>query len=81
MTFGTHPVFRPKLDKVTGVWRKLHFEEFKEPYCLPNVIWFVMWRRWGGGVLGRGAYRMWWGNLRERVYLEDAGIDGRLTLN
>jgi hypothetical protein len=24
----------------------------------------------------RGAYRLWWGNLRERVHLEDPGVDG-----
>jgi hypothetical protein len=34
-----------------------------------------------GQVLGTGAYRVWWGNLRERVYLEDAGIDGIIILN
>jgi hypothetical protein len=25
----------------------------------------------------RGAYRVWWGNLRERDHFEDPGIDGR----
>jgi len=29
----------------------------------------------------RGAYRVWWGNLRERDHLEDIGTDGRITLN
>jgi hypothetical protein len=24
---------------------------------------------------------VWWGNLRERVHLEDAGIEGRIILN
>jgi hypothetical protein len=24
---------------------------------------------------------VWWGNLRVRVYLEDAGIEGRILLN
>jgi len=24
---------------------------------------------------------VWWGNLRERVYLEDAGIEERIILN
>jgi len=42
-------IFRPKLDKVTGVWRKLHNEELKEPYSLPNIILFVISRRWRGG--------------------------------
>jgi len=35
----------------------------------------------GGASIGKRCYRVWWGNLRERVYLEDAGIDGRITLN
>jgi hypothetical protein len=25
-------------------------------------------------------YKVWWGNLRERVPLEDPGIDGRILL-
>jgi hypothetical protein len=28
-----------------------------------------------------GAYRVWWGNLKKIVYLEDAGIDERIILN
>jgi hypothetical protein len=28
----------------------------------------------------RGVYRFWWGNLRERDYLEDPGIDGWIIL-
>jgi hypothetical protein len=28
----------------------------------------------------RGAYRVSWGNLREREHLEDPGIDGRIIL-
>jgi hypothetical protein len=37
--------------------------------------------KWAGHVarVGRGeAYtEFWWGNLRERDYLEDTGLDGR----
>jgi hypothetical protein len=29
---------------------------------------------------GRGAYRFWWGNLRERDHWGDPGIDGRIIL-
>jgi len=32
-----------------------------------------MWER-------RGVY-FWWRNLRERDYLEDPGVDGRIDLN
>jgi len=28
----------------------------------------------------RGLYRVWWGNLRERVHLEYPGIDGTIIL-
>jgi hypothetical protein len=28
----------------------------------------------------RGAYRIWWGKLREIYYLGDAGVDGRIIL-
>ena len=27
-----------------------------------------------------GGKRFWWENLRERDHLEDAGVDGRITL-
>jgi len=30
--------------------------------------------------LGRDVYRIWWANLKERNYLEDLGIDGRIIL-
>jgi len=40
--------------------------------------------RWVGHVarMGRGEVRIvvWWGNLRERDHLEDAGVDGRIIL-
>ena len=28
----------------------------------------------------RGAYRVWWGYVREGDHLEDAGVDGRIRL-
>jgi len=27
-----------------------------------------------------GVFRVWWGNLREKVLLEDSGVDGRIIL-
>ena len=29
----------------------------------------------------RSAYTVWWENLRERNYLEDPGVDGKIILN
>jgi hypothetical protein len=28
----------------------------------------------------RGAYRVWWGDLRERDHLKDLGLNGRIIL-
>jgi len=28
----------------------------------------------------RGAYRVWWGDLREREHWEDVNVDGRIIL-
>jgi len=34
-----------------------------------------------GACGGRGAHRVWWGDLRERDHLEDLGEDMRIILN
>ena len=50
-------VFGPKRDEVIGEWRKLHKEELRDLYSLPNIVrvvksrrmrWAGMWRIWGG---------------------------------
>jgi hypothetical protein len=57
-------IYRPKRDKVTGEWRKLHNEELNDLYFSPNIIQVVRSRRmrWVGHVVhmgeGRGAYRV-----------------------
>jgi hypothetical protein len=79
-------IFRPKVDKVTREWRKLHNEELNGLYCSPNIVRAIKQRkmRWAGHVALWGreeAYtRIWWGNLRERDHLEDPGVDRRITL-
>jgi len=51
-------VFGPKRDEVAGKWRKLHNEELRDLYSLPNIVRVVksriMW--WAGHVahMGRG---------------------------
>jgi len=51
-------VFRPKRDKVTKEWRKLHNEELSDMYSLPNIVRVVKSRRmrWAGNValMGEG---------------------------
>ena len=52
-------VFGPKRDEVTGEWRKLHKEELKDFYSLPNIVWVVKSRRmrWPGHVACMGEVR------------------------
>src|SRR5215813_6033176 len=43
-------VFGPKRDEVTGEWRKLHNEELRDLYSLPNIVRVVksIRMRWTG---------------------------------
>ena len=58
-------VFGPKRDVVTGEWRKLHNEELRDLYSLPNIVQVVKKSRrmrWAGHVArmgeGRGVFRV-----------------------
>jgi len=57
-------VFGSKRDEVTGEWRKLHNEELRDLYSLPNIVRVVKSRRmrWAGHVArmgeGRGVHRV-----------------------
>jgi hypothetical protein len=61
-------IFRPKRDKVTGEWRKLHNEELRDLYSSPSIIRIIKSRRmrWAGHVARMGekinAYRLLVGN-------------------
>ena len=55
-------VFGPKMDEVTGEWRKLHNKEPSDLYSLPKIVRVVKSRmRWAGHVArmgeGRGVHR------------------------
>jgi hypothetical protein len=65
-------IFGPKRDEVTGGWRKLHNEEFRDLYSSPSIIRIMKSRRmrWVGHVARMGekrnAYRLLWEIQRER---------------
>jgi len=52
----------------------------------PNIFGVIKSKkmRWAGHVArmvdGRGVYRVWWGNLKERDRWGDPGVDGRIIL-
>jgi hypothetical protein len=78
-------IFAPKSDEVRGEWIKLHNGEFHDMYFSPNIVRAIKSRRmrreghvvrmWRGEVYAG----VWWGKLRERDYLEDPGVGGRIS--
>jgi hypothetical protein len=76
-------IFEPKRDEVTGERRRLYNKELYAVYSSRNIVPVIKSKRlrWAGHVarMGRkGAYRVWWGNLREGDKLKDRDIDGRI---
>jgi hypothetical protein len=65
-------ILESKRDEVTGDWRQLHGKKLHDLYFSPNVIRVIKSKS--------EMYRAC-GNLMERDYLEDLGVDGRLILN
>jgi len=57
-------IFGPRMDEVTGEWRRLHNEGLNDLYCSSNIVRVIKWRRmrWVGHVarMGeeRGVYRI-----------------------
>jgi len=72
---------------VTGEWRKLHNEELRDLYSLPNIVRVVKSRRmrWVGHVVrmgeGRGVHRVLVGKPEGKRPLGDLDIDGRIILS
>jgi len=64
-------IFGPKRDEVVRERRKLHNEELNDQYSSPSINRVIKSRklRWAVYVVpmgeGRGAYRIWWENIRE----------------
>jgi hypothetical protein len=65
-------IFGPKLDEVTGSWRKLHNEWLHNLYPSPNIIIKISQGRmkWVEHVARMGETRMhigyWWESQKER---------------
>ena len=65
-------VFGPRRDEVTGEWRKLHNEELRDLYSLPNIVRVTKSRRmrWAVHVArmgeGRGVHRVLVGKPEEK---------------
>jgi hypothetical protein len=38
-------IFGPKMDEITGGWRKLHNEELRDLYSSPSIIRIIQSRR------------------------------------
>jgi hypothetical protein len=79
--------FGPKIDKVTGGWRKLYNEELHKLYSSPSIIRMIKSRsismRLAGHAeqMGRRGMHVgyWWEIQKERDHWEDEDV-GRSTI-
>jgi hypothetical protein len=76
-------IFGPKRDEVTGEWRKLHSGELHNLYSSPDIIRQIKSRRmrWALHVARMGGETCTgfsWEIPKEKVDLEDQGVDGRM---
>jgi hypothetical protein len=74
-------IFGPKMDGVTGGWRKLHNEELHDLYSSSNIIRIIKSRRmrWAGHVARMGEKRSACGFLVRK--LEGKRLLGRPRIN
>jgi hypothetical protein len=81
-------IFWPMREELTGGWRKLHNEEFRNLYTSSNITLVIISRRIRslrhviGDVMCRGEVfaRFWLGNVKEGYHLEYVGADWRIIL-
>ena len=65
-------IFASEWDEVRADWKRVHNEQLRELYSLPNIILLVKSRmRWVGHVAcvgdKRGVYKDRWGDLKENI--------------
>jgi len=79
-------VFGHKRNEVTGEWRKLHNEELRDLYSLPNIVRVVKSRRMSlaGHVArmgeGRGVHKILVGKPEGKRPMGRPRVDGRIIL-
>jgi hypothetical protein len=79
-------IFGPKKEKMAGGWRRLHSEELRNLYVLPNVISVIRSRKiiWAGCVARvgetRNEYNILVGKFEGKRLLGRTCIDGKTIL-
>ena len=86
---GVRKLFGSSRVEVTGEWRRLHNEELYGLYSsviIRNSDDAMKNKEMGeacgmhGGEERRGGIAFWWGNLMERIHLENPGLSGTIIL-
>jgi len=79
-------IFGPRMDEVTGEWRRLHNKELNDLYSSANIVRVIKSRRmrWAGHVarMGEesGVYRVLVGKPEGKRPLGDLGVVGWIIL-
>jgi hypothetical protein len=60
-------IFGPRMDKVTGEWRRLHKEELNDLYCSPNILRVIKSRKRKLKIFENMVLRRIFGPRRDEV--------------